>query len=78
MMLHKDKYDDTQQTHTREALVCMLFHNWKKLPTPKPSLTSTGRMTGHKKDFVYTKGQWFKQQKLSNTKFGESIVFDVV
>ena len=53
--------------HVKHLCACSSITG-KSYPTPKPSPTSTGRMTDHKKGFVYTKGQRFKQQKLPNTK----------
>ena len=35
-------------THTWSTACTFFFHNWKKLATPRPSLTSTGRIMGHK------------------------------
>ena len=64
--------------HTREALRVRFCHNWEKLATPRLSLTSTGRIMGHKRCFVYNKGQRFKQQELRITRLGETNAFDVV
>ena len=64
-------------THVKHC-VYVFFHNWKKLATPRPSLTSTGRIMGHKRCFVYNKGQRYEQQKLHITRLGETNAFDVV